>query len=97
MYSPVSHIAVDGAIVDRLGQPRDDPEHAVDLGQLAVRQRHPAAESGRADPLALGDRVGDPGRVDAQPLARDLRHLVEQRALVPHRQVGADRVEIEKL
>ena len=77
--------AVDRLVIDRGREPRDQRIDAVEPGELAVRDRHPAAEAGRAEPFALADRIGDLRRVERQPRARDLRQLAEQLALVVDR------------
>ena len=56
----------------------------------------PVAETGRADPLALGDRADNFGRVDAEPLAGELPEQLEQAPLVRCDQSGLDRLEIDE-
>ena len=62
-----------------------------------MRDRHPAAEAGRAEPFALGDGIGNQRRVERQARGGNLRQLVQQLALVARGEVDADRFEIEKL
>ena len=93
----VDRRAVDRLVIDRRRKPRDQRIDPIELVQLAVRDGDAAAKAGRAQPLALGDRIGDLRRIERQARGGDLRQLVQQLALVARGQVDADRFEIEKL
>ena len=69
----IDRAAVDRLVVDRLGKPR---EQAVDLRQavdLAVRNGDALAKARRAELLALGEAGEDRGRLEPEPLRREIR------------------------
>ena len=61
----VDRLAVEGLEVDRLVEAREQAEQAVELRQLAVRDGDAVADAGRAEALALQQRLEDRALVEA--------------------------------
>ena len=51
--------------IDRALEPREDAENLLALGELAMRNGDAVADPGRAEPLALQDRIEDLARRQA--------------------------------
>lgn len=71
---------IGGGEIDRFFEPRENSEEQLALCKLAMRQRDPVADSGRAESLALQQRVEDLARWKVgntrRPLAQFLQHLL---------------------
>ena len=89
--------AVRGLEIDRPLEPGEDAENALALGELAVRNGDAVADAGRAEPLALQDRIEDLARRQARDQRRALAHLLQRLLLAVHSQSGQDGVRRKKL
>ena len=73
--------AVERLEIDRLVEPRREPEQVREPGELAVRDGDALADAGRAEALALQQRVEDGALVEAGE-ARRMRGELVQRLLL---------------
>ena len=78
-------------------EPGEDAEDAVAFGELAVRDGDAVADSGRAQPLALQQRVEDFARRQARDLRGALAHFLQRLLLAVDAQRGKDRVGRKKV
>src|SRR5262245_26098918 len=74
--------AVDRVEIDRVGKPRADAGDALQPGKLAVRDGNALAEPGRAEPLALQQRVEYVALLQAGEPRRARRQLLQELLLV---------------
>src|SRR6476659_10761525 len=78
----INRSAVDGVEIDRLGKPRADAGDALQPSELAVRDGNALAKPGRAEPLALQERVEDVALLQTCEPRRARRQLLEKLLLV---------------
>ena len=89
--------SLDGVEIDGLGKPRADAGDALEPGEFAVRDGDALAEPGRAEPLALQQRVEDVALLQACEPRRARRQLLEKLLLVldlerSNHRLGADEI-----
>ena len=72
---------VDRGELDRLGELGEQADDPVEPGHFAVRDRHAAAEAGRAQPLALCQSLGDMACVEPELAFGQPGQRLEQRLL----------------
>ena len=89
--------AVRGLEIDRPVEPGEDPEDVRAFGELAVRDGDAVADPGRAEALALQERIEDLARRKAGDLGRALAHFLQRLLLAVHPQRGHDRVRFKEL
>jgi hypothetical protein len=93
----VDRLIVDRVEFDRRSQTR---EQAIDAGQsrdLAMRNGDAMAEPGRAQLLALQQRLEDHPVIDGCELARRMRNFLKKLLLVLRPEAGEDRLRIHDL
>src|SRR3546814_4956540 len=69
---------VDRLVIDRLRELYDHGHHTIEPFDAAVRDRDPAAEAGRTELLAFGQRFGHNPRIEPVSLTRRRRQRLEQ-------------------
>ena len=89
--------AVRGLEIDRALEPGEDAENMLAFGELAVRDGDAVADPGRAEPLALQDRIEDLARRQAGDERRALAHFLQRLLLAVHPQGGQDGVRLDEL
>ncbi len=64
--------------LDRAGEAEQERLQLIEADELAVRDRDPAADTGRAEPFALIERVEDLALRKPRLASGDLAHLLER-------------------
>ena len=93
----VDGFAVQRLEIDRLLQPCEQPEEPLQLRQLAMRDRDTLADPGRAEPLALKERVKDLPLVPPDQTRRVSSQIVQRLLLGLCPEGGRDRLRTEKV
>src|SRR5260221_14399921 len=93
----VDRTAVDRLIVDRLAQAREQTIGLRQAFNLGGGDGHTLAQARRAKLFALAERATYRRSLDAAPLRREVRELLQERPLVAARPAGLDRIAIEEV
>jgi hypothetical protein len=93
----IDRLAVERFEINRLFKPRKKTDEAVELCELAMRNRDATADTGRAEPLAVPQRFKNLALAAATLRRRTRRQFLQRLLFGLHLERGQNRVRGQKI